>query len=82
MSSMAIKLTTGQARALRGIDMMRRSGGADMETLRANGNRRDVVDRLCGKGLAFAVGDYGDRDRIRFDLTQKGREVLAGMEEA
>jgi len=74
---MSVELTKAQVRALEGIDMMRRSGGVDMETLRANGNRRDVVDRLCDKGLAYASGDYGDPDRIRFDLTRRGAELLA-----
>lgn len=74
------KLTRAQRRALEGIDMMRRSGGVDMATLRANGNRRDVIDRLCGLGLAYAAGDYADRDLIRFDLTKAGTEALAEIE--
>lgn len=52
-----------------------------MATLRANGHRRDVIDRLCGRGLAFCAGDYGDQDYTRFDLTEKGRDLLAASDE-
>ncbi len=70
-------LTGPQVRALRGIDSMRKTGGVDMQTLRANGNRRDVVDRLCELGLAYVSGDHGDRDRVRFDLTAEGFAEVA-----
>lgn len=76
MSKKAIKLTRAQRRALEGIDVLRGCNGTEMATLRANGNRRDVVDRLCGMGFAFAAGSYSDPDRIRFDLTQAGHDLL------
>ncbi len=79
---MAIRLTKPQARALRGIAVMRRSGGVEMATLRANGNRSDVIYRLCNLGLAFIAGDYGHRDRERFDLTANGTAAVDEMEES
>lgn len=75
---MSDRLTLAQRRALEGIDVLYRSGGVDMATLRANGHRRDVVDRLCALGLAYAAGGYGDRERVRFDLTNRGRQALTG----
>ncbi len=71
-----MKLTIAQMRALEGIDLARGSRGASMETLRYNGHRRDVVDRLCELDLAYAAGDYGDPDRVRFELTDAGRRYI------
>jgi len=81
MTKKAIKLTKPQRRALEGIEVLRQSNGTEMATLRANGNRRDVVDRLCALGLAFAAGSYADPDLIRFALTPAGAEVLAEGED-
>ncbi len=71
-------LTRAQKRALEGLEVLADSRGtAEMATLRANGNRRDVIDRLCKMGLAYAASQYGDPDRIRFALTTRGGELLA-----
>ena len=82
MNKKTIKLTRAQRRALEGIDILRGSNGTEMATLRANGNRRDVIDRLCRLGLAFAAGNYADRDYIRFDLTAEGQRYLEQSEGA
>lgn len=73
-------LSRAERRALEGIDMMRGTNGVTMQTLRANGNRRDVVDRVCELGLAFAAGSYGDRELVRFALSESGRKLLADAE--
>lgn len=70
-------LSQAELRALEGIDIMHGTIGVTMQTLRANGNRRDVVERVCELGLAFAAGSYGDRDMVRFALSEAGRKILA-----
>jgi hypothetical protein len=78
---MVAKLTAAQVRALEAIDLMRRSGGVDLATLRANGNRRDVVNRLCDLSLAYCSHDDSNQGAIRYELTDIGREWLARREE-
>lgn len=73
-------LSRAERRALEGIDMMHGTNGVTMQTLRANGNRRDVVERVCELGLAFAAGAYGNRDLVRFALSNDGRKILADAE--
>lgn len=69
-------LTRAERRALEGIDMMHGTNGVTMQTLRVNGNRRDVVERVCELGLAFAAGSYGDRDLVRFAVSERGHQLL------
>lgn len=77
-------LSRAERRALEGIDIMHGHAGGQMgvtmQTLRANGNRRDVVERVCELGLAFAAGSYGDRDLVRFALSEAGRKILDDAE--
>ncbi len=82
MSTQTTPLTRAPARALEGIDILRSpvTGGADMATLRANGNRRDVIWRLCSLGLAYAAGNYSDPDGVFFNLTDQGSAKLAEVE--
>lgn len=47
-----------------------------MATLRANGTRRDVIDRLCDLRLVYVASGHGDPDGVLFDLTSHGGEVL------
>ncbi len=73
-----MRLGKAQCRALEGIDMLASpvTGGASMATLRANGNRAEVVRRLCSLGLAYAAGQYGDPDNEYFKLTSEGEDAL------
>lgn len=72
-----VDLSKPQQRALQALDTLRASGGVTMATLRANGVRRDVMDRLCAAKLVFVAGDHGDPDRVRFDILSAGARVLA-----
>lgn len=77
------QLTRPQRRALEGLDILHDyTGTVDMITLRANGHRRDVIDRLCAMELAYAAGDYLDPDRIRFAINKRGSELLDAAAEA
>lgn len=72
-----VDLSKPQQRALQALDTLRTSGGVTMATLRANGVRRDVMDRLCTAKLVFVAGDHGDPNRVRFDMLDAGARVLA-----
>lgn len=77
-------LTYAQRRALEGIHILTSpvTGGADLATLRANGNRADVIHRLCFYGLAYEAGNYGNREEAYFNLSEDGRRVLGEIEAA
>ena len=48
----------------------------------SNGNVTGIVDRLVNDGLIVRAPVPGDRRAMVVRLTQKGREVFAGMAEA
>ena len=48
----------------------------------SNGNVTGIVDRLVNDGLIMRAPVPGDRRAMTVRLTQKGREVFAGMAEA
>jgi hypothetical protein len=76
------RFTTAERRALEGIDILSDSrGSADLAALRANGHRRDVLDRLCWRGYAYTTGSVVGE--VRYALTREGRAALdAGGEES
>ena len=48
----------------------------------SNGNVTGIVDRLVNDGLIVRAPVPGDRRAMLVRLTQKGREIFAGMSEA